>query len=247
MIKRSGSACICPPESVWLIGAFLLVKGERFMFTGIIQEVGRIEALEARGGGQRLVVNAGQLAAKVAIGDSLAIDGVCLTAEEIAGQRVTVYATPESMKRTTLRDIRPGRRVNLEQPLRAGEQIGGHFVQGHVDDVSVLREIMRNSEESWELRIALPENLTPLLVEKGSIAVDGISLTIAAVAESEFRVAVIPHTMKVTTLGEKRAGDKVNLEGDILAKQINQFLLRYARTTGSGVTWELLENAGFTE
>jgi riboflavin synthase len=245
-LNRAGQL-IFSPKAFDASGLFLLSGNERPMFTGIIQEVGRVDSLETRGGGRRLIIDAGRLAAKVAVGDSLAIDGVCLTAENIEGQRVKVYASPESLQRTTLGDFRPGRRVNLEQPLRAGEQIGGHFVQGHVDDVGVLRECRRNSEESWELRISLPERLRPLLVEKGSIAIDGISLTIAAVDDSEFRVVVIPQTMKATTLTEKRSGDRMNLEGDILAKQIQQFLSRYARPSSGGVTWDLLEQAGFTE
>jgi riboflavin synthase len=189
------------------------------VFTGIVLAMGRIEALEPRAGGVRLSVDAGALAAQVRVGDSVALDGCCLTAVGGAGGRLLFDAIPETLRRTTLGARRPGDPVNLELPLRATDRMGGHFVQGHVDAVT---EVVDRREEGDDvvLTFRLPAALRGHVVEKGSVAIDGVSLTVAAADGETFSVALIPHTLAVTTLGRRARGDVVNLEGDVLAKYV---------------------------
>lgn len=177
------------------------------MFTGIVQERGRISSFE----GGRLVVESG---VRAAIGDSVAVNGVCLTVVEAPDGRLAFDVVHETLERT-----KPfGDEVNLETALRAGEPLGGHYVQGHVDGVGAVRSV---GDPVW---IDTPPELLRYVVEKGSIAVDGVSLTVAAVDGSGFAVALVPHTLEVTTLGRLAAGDHVNLEVDILAKYIERLL-----------------------
>ena len=181
--------------------------------------MGRIAAKEPREGGVRFWVEAGPLAAEVARGDSVAVDGCCLTAVGREGGRLAFDAVPETLRRTTLGDRGEGDAVNLELPLRAADRMGGHFVQGHVDAVTTLLD--RSAEgDDVVFRFATPEALRGHVVEKGSVALDGVSLTVAAVEGDRFSVALIPHTLKVTTLGGRKAGDRVNVEGDVLAKYV---------------------------
>lgn len=210
------------------------------MFTGLIEEIGTVRSL-ARGTVGRLVVASEKVAAGVEIGDSVSVSGACLTVTSISSGEIAFDAVPETLSRTTLGDLRPGDKVNLESSLRAGEPIGGHFVQGHVDGVGTV-ESSRSLGESRVIRIGAPGEVLRYVVEKGSIALDGISLTVASCDKSGFSIAVIPHTLEATTLGMKRPGDKVNLEADILGKYVEKMLGRM----GSGrVTEELLRDAGF--
>lgn len=210
------------------------------MFTGLIEEIGTVRSL-TRGTVGRLVVASGKIAGEVAIGDSVAVNGACLTVTSISGGEIAFDAVPETLSRTTMGDLRPGDKVNLESSLRAGAPIGGHFVQGHVDGVGVV-ESSRTLGESQVIRIGAPGEVLRYVVEKGSIAVDGISLTVASCDRSGLTIAVIPHTLKATTLDAKRAGDKVNLEADILGKYVEKLLGRL----GPGrVTEETLRDAGF--
>lgn len=191
------------------------------MFTGLVQAMGTIVAQEAReGGGLRLRIRAGELAREAAIGDSVAVNGCCLTVVESPGEELAFDVIPESLDRTSLgsRDT-----VNLELPLRPTDRLGGHFVQGHVDGVAELLE-RRADGDDVVMRFSLPEALRGQIVEKGSIAVDGVSLTVAAVDDRSFSVALIPHTLEVTTLGALALGERVNLEGDILAKYVASLL-----------------------
>ena len=196
------------------------------MFTGLIQERGRIlgEPLPSGLGGVRLAIALSpRLAAELGAGASLAVAGVCLTVVEKSEAAVTVELAPETLARTTLGGLRSGAAVNLEPPLRAGDPLGGHLVQGHVDGTAAV-VTRRDLAEHRVLAFSLPEALSPYLVEKGSVSVDGVSLTVAALAPDRFEVALLPHTLAVTTLGALVPGDPVNLEVDVLAKYVQRML-----------------------
>ena len=172
------------------------------------------------------------------IGDSVAVNGACLTVVERRADTIAFQAGPETLLRTNLGDLKAGERVNLERALRVGDKLGGHFVQGHVDGLGRIAERLRQGD--WELVwFACPADLTRQMVPKGSVAVDGISLTIVDVTADRFSVALIPHTLAQTTLGFKQSGASVNLETDLLAKYVWKCL------HGGGVTPETLRNAGF--
>jgi riboflavin synthase len=185
------------------------------MFTGIVEERGRVRALE----GGRLVVECRAVLGDTAVGDSVAVNGVCLTVVEAAPDSLSFDLAPETLSRTTLSRVRPGDPVNLERPLTLASRLGGHLVQGHVDGVGTVRSFAGNGDGA-RLGIEVPEGLRPYLVEKGSVAVDGVSLTVASADGEGFEVALVPHTLEATTLGERRPGDPVNLEADVLAKYV---------------------------
>ena len=189
------------------------------VFTGLVQDLGTIRKLEPRGEAMRLVVEAPGPASEAKLGDSVAVNGCCLTVVEIEGERLGFDVIPESLERTNLGATVVGGRVNLELPLRPTDRLGGHFVQGHVDAVGRLVD---RKAEGGDVRFhfSLPESLAGQVVEKGSIAIDGVSMTVAGVEDGGFSVALIPHTLEVTTFGHLEVGDPVNLEGDILAKYV---------------------------
>lgn len=191
------------------------------MFTGIVREVGRVEAVEERGESVRLVVRAPETAAAAAVGDSVSLAGVCLTAVEIADGTVAFDAVPETLRRSTLGRLKTGGGVNVEPALRAGDPLGGHIVQGHVDDVGRIRRV-----DDEGIEVEATQDVLRYCVEKGSIAVEGVSLTIAGLAERSFTVALIPHTREVTTLGELAEGDDVNIEVDVVAKYVERLAAR---------------------
>jgi riboflavin synthase len=193
------------------------------MFTGIVRELGRVVVAEERGGGLALEIEARETAPSLSPGDSLAVDGVCLTAETLDGGRVTLHAVPETLSRSTLGRLREGDRVNLEPALRAGEPLGGHYVQGHVDAVGRIQSIEAEGE-GLRVFVAAPPEVLRYLVEKGSVAVDGVSLTVAELAEDAFAVALVPHTLERTTLSKLLPGREVNLEVDVLAKYVERLL-----------------------
>ena len=196
------------------------------MFTGLIQEQGQIlgDPRPSGQGGVRLDVGLGrELAAGLGIGASLAVSGVCLTVVERSPAAVVVELAPETLARTTLGRLRAGAAVNLEPALRAGDPLGGHMVQGHVDGTATV-VARRDLAEHRVLGFSLPAALAPYLVEKGSVSVDGVSLTVAALAPDRFEVALLPHTLAVTTLGALVPGDAVNLEVDVLAKYVHRML-----------------------
>jgi riboflavin synthase len=195
------------------------------MFTGIVEELGRIRSFEDRPGGRRLVVGCATVHRDASAGDSVAVSGVCLTAIEVTSGSLSFDLAPETVHRSTLGRLRPGDPVNLERPLTLATRLGGHLVQGHVDDVAEIRSVDRNGGGA-SMGIALPHPLRPYVVEKGSIAVDGVSLTVAAVEDEGFEVALIPHTLAGTTLGERGPGDEVNLEADVLAKYVENLVRR---------------------
>ena len=194
------------------------------MFTGIVREIGRVVAFE--GGvdeGAVVVVEAPETAPTVDIGGSVAIDGCCLTVEKIAGTRLRFHAVPETLLRTSLARLASGDAVNVEPALRAGEPLGGHYVQGHVDGVGTVRAVEPAGEGARIIVEAAPE-LLRYCVEKGSITVAGVSLTVVTVASDTFELALIPHTLAATTFGSLAAGRIVNLEVDVLAKYVERLL-----------------------
>jgi len=195
------------------------------MFTGIIRERGTIAGVEGAGGGVRLVVEAPETAASSTVGDSVSVNGVCLTAVDVADGRVAFDAVPETLGRTTLGAATAGTEVNVEPALRAGEPLGGHYVQGHVDGVGSVRTIAREGE-GLRVTIEAPRDLLRYCVVKGSVAVDGVSLTVAVLEDAAFAVALVPHTLEVTTLGTLAIGDRVNLEVDVLAKYVERLTQR---------------------
>jgi riboflavin synthase len=191
------------------------------VFTGIVRELGAVEGVEESATGIRLLVRAPETAAVTAVGGSVAVNGVCLTVVAADDGVLAFDAVPETLRRSSLGRLAPGARVNVEPALRAGEPLGGHFVQGHVDGVGRVR---RADAEGFEVEAG--EEILRYCVEKGSIAVEGVSLTIAALGEDSFTVALVPHTREVTTLGAVAEGDQVNLETDVLAKHVERLLER---------------------
>ena len=195
------------------------------MFTGIVREVGRVASVAGGELGVRLEVAASDTARGVAVGDSVSISGVCLTVVDVADGRMAFDAVPETLARSSLGGLEAGSRVNLEPALRAGEPLGGHYVQGHVDGVGVVRAVEAEGD-GRRISIDAPVELMRYVVEKGSVAVEGTSLTVASLDGRRFAVALIPHTLNATTLGSLAAGDRVNLEVDVLAKYVERLLAR---------------------
>ena len=193
------------------------------MFTGLIASLGTVERLAEGSTSCRLTVRAPQLLSGVKIGDSIAVNGVCLTVVHLRGDTFTADVMPETVRRTTLHLLQPGDRVNLEKALRPTDGLDGHIVQGHVEGVGTIQQIISEGN-ARVYRIQAPGELLRYIVEKGSIAVDGISLTVTETDDSGFGVSLIPHTAKMTTLGYKSAGDDVNLETDILARYVEKML-----------------------
>lgn len=196
------------------------------MFTGLVEKLGTIREVHPdEAGGRLLVVEEGSLARELVLGESVAVNGACLTVVRQDEVTFDFQAGPETLKRTNLGELRVGSRVNLERSLRVGDRLGGHFVQGHVDGVGSI--LSRTQEGEWEMVwFGCPEEMTRLMVEKGSIAVDGVSLTLVEVKADRFLIMLIPHTLSHTTLGFKVPGDLVNLEADMLAKHIQKLMQR---------------------
>jgi riboflavin synthase alpha subunit len=195
------------------------------VFTGIIRELGRVVELNGSDDGVRLTLDAPATAALTAEGDSVALDGVCLTAVSVAGGRIAFDAVPETLKRTTLARLTEGDHVNVEPALRAGDPLGGHYVQGHVDAVGRVRSV-DDEGDGARVWFDAPAGVLAYCVEKGSVTVDGVSLTVAALDGDGFAVALVPHTLEVTTLGALEPGDTVNLEADVLAKYVERLVRR---------------------
>ena len=213
------------------------------MFTGLVEAIGTIKSISRRGGGLRLAIDVGSdLAADSTIGDSVSVNGACLTVAAKSRNVLHFDVVPETAERTNLGLLTSGGKVNLELPLKLGDRLGGHIVQGHVDGIGVVEQI-RERADSVEMEISASPEALRYVVVKGSIAVDGVSLTVAEVGERSFRVALIPTTLKETTLGQRKRGDKVNIETDVLAKYVEK--LSGGKSAESGVTVEVLEESGF--
>ena len=193
------------------------------MFTGIIEELGAVVALVDLGDSVRLTLRGPVVVADASHGDSIAVNGVCLTVVEVDDTTFTADVMRETLDRSSLGALAPGSRVNLERPMRLDGRLGGHLVQGHVDGTGVIAA--REPSEHWEIvRVTLPADLARYVVHKGSITVDGVSLTVASVANDSFTVSLIPTTLALTTLGHKKIDDPVNLEVDVIAKYVERIL-----------------------
>jgi riboflavin synthase len=194
------------------------------VFTGIVRELGTVVSVDERAGGHAFVVVApNTVAPHTKIGDSVSINGCCLTAEAVDGDRISFHAVPETLARSTLGGLRADDRVNVEPAIRAGEPLGGHYVQGHVDAVGRIQSVEPEGE-GLRVFVEAPDDVLRYCVEKGSITVDGVSLTVAELAEDAFAVALVPHTLEATTLSELRPGQEVNLEVDVIAKYVDRLL-----------------------
>lgn len=215
------------------------------MFTGIIEEVGEVRSLRRQAESAILVVEARTVGAELKPGESIAVNGACLTITERKGDGFSCDLSPETLRRTTLGEARRGMAVNLERPLSLGSRLGGHFVQGHVDGIGRLVSRAPGGDGSI-VTVEFPAELARYLVHKGSVAIDGISLTIASMEGTAFSVAVIPFTLKMTNLGGLRIGSPVNLEVDILGKYVERFIqLGLAADRPSGLSAAYLEEQGF--
>ncbi len=215
------------------------------MFTGLIRELGTVRVLQPAGAGYEVTVEMPRTAPEVALGDSISINGVCLTATGVQGARVTMDAVPETIRASTLGERRPGDRVNVEPSLRVGDKMGGHWVLGHVDGTGRLVEQRRESNAVL-MTFTVPEDLMKFVVDKGSITIDGISLTVAAWTPESVTVSVIPATLRETTLGALRAGTAVNVEMDLIGKYVHRYLRGGPpEAAASGLTEERLRAYGF--
>lgn len=194
------------------------------MFTGIVSEMGRVVGCESTDRGRRLSVEAPRTTEDLATGDSVAVNGICLTAVRVAAPRFEVEAMAETLARSNLGGLGEGSPVNLERPLRMDGRLDGHIVQGHIDAAGVVTSV-RPEGRSRRVSISVPDGLERYLVQKGSVAVDGVALTVTAVGEGTFEVALIPHTLEVTTLRDLGVGDRANVEVDILAKYVERLLV----------------------
>ena len=197
------------------------------MFTGIIEEVGRVISLDNGHAGARLTIASPAVLSDAALGSSIAVNGTCLTATEISSDQWTADLAPETLERTNLSDLQSGDPVNLERPLRANSRLDGHFVLGHVDGIGTVESLASLGDDNWWLQIRVPSELARYIVSKGSLAVDGISLTVARVEDDLVNFTVIPHTYHHTALQARHPGSRVNLEVDILAKHLEK-LTSYA-------------------
>jgi riboflavin synthase len=201
------------------------------MFSGIVADMGTVEACERTMEAASLTIEASPAYGDVAIGESIAVNGVCLTVVSHRGQTFTLDVSPETLRATNLGELQPGERVNLERSLRLNDRIGGHLVSGHVDGVGMITD-KRPEANAWHLDVQAPKELMRYIVAKGSIALDGISLTVVACRSDGFQVTIIPHTAAVTTIGQKALGATVNLECDMLGKYVERAL--QARLEGEG-------------
>ena len=213
------------------------------MFTGIVEETGKIKSLYLQGTSGRLVVCAKKVLNGTKIGDSIAVNGVCLTVISLEKDGFTADVMAETVRRTNLGTMKIGEKVNLERAMEADGRFGGHIVAGHIDGTGTIAELRKEGNAVW-IKIQAEKEILDLIVEKGSICIDGISLTVAVAAADSFQVSVIPHTGEETTLLKKKVGDRVNLENDIVGKYIKKFLTLPEQTEKSpdgGLTMEFLQ------
>jgi len=219
------------------------------MFTGIIEGLGTISAIHPSGEGKRIAITADFPLKGAKIGDSIAINGACLTVVTLSGSRFEVDVSPETIDKTTLKNAKTGHRVNIERALSLSGRLDGHLVSGHIDGTGQVRDISKKSN-AIIIGFAVPESLLRYMIPKGSVAVDGVSLTINACDENGFEVSIIPHTAEITTIGMKKIGDQVNIETDMIGKYVEKFLTRLKdpenkKNNGKPVDMEFLLKTGF--
>ena len=195
------------------------------MFTGIVRELGTVVSAEDASAGRELVIRARETAPNAKVGDSVAVGGVCLTVAGLDGEKLAFHAVRETIARTTLGELEPGQHVNVEPALRAGDELGGHYVQGHVDGVGRIQSVEAEGE-GLRVFVEAPDDILRFCVEKGSVTLDGVSLTVAELAADAFAVALVPHTLAATTLSDLAPGQRVNLEADVLAKYVERLISR---------------------
>ena len=212
------------------------------MFTGIVEEVGTVRSIRPGAASFVVDVAASTVTDDAAVGDSILTDGVCLTITALRRDGFTADAMPETVRRTTLSERRPGDRLNLERAMTLSSRLGGHLVSGHIDGVGTVTSVTPE-DNALVVELEAPEAVTRVTVDQGSVAVDGVSLTVVSIAGDRLRVSLIPHTAAITTLGRLRAGSRVNLEADLIAKYVFAFVS--GRKPTDGLTWEKLAEAGF--
>ena len=215
------------------------------MFTGIIEEIGNIVSIKVNGDSRKLFIKADKILEDVHRGDSIAVNGICLTVTEFSDSEFSVDVMHETMKRTSLNKLKTNSKVNLERAMAANGRFGGHIVAGHVDGTGKITEIRRDDNAVWYTIQASPQ-IMKYIVTKGSVTVDGISLTVAKVSETDFSISAIPHTVKITVLGERKEGDIVNLETDIIGKYVEKLITPVKeQPTKSNITRDFLNKYGF--
>lgn len=215
------------------------------MFTGLIEDLGTVRSLQTGGGSGRIAIATALPMNEIALGDSIAVNGVCLTVVEFGGGQFSADVSAESLSRTVLGELRAGQRVNLERALRLSDRLGGHLVSGHVDGLGVVTERYQD-RNAVRFTIEVAPALQRYLVEKGSVAIDGISLTVNSVVGQQFSVAVIPHSLAKTTLQERRVGSRVNIETDLLGKYVERLLRPSAERGDEGpLSLDMLAKHGF--
>lgn len=212
------------------------------MFTGIIEEIGTVKFIRKGSRSSNIIISAAKILEDIKVGDSINTDGVCLTVTSFTGEHFTSDIMPESMDRSSFRTLHPGSRVNLERAVRLNDRLGGHLVSGHIDDTGSIIQIRRDENAVW-LTISAQKKWMKYIVEKGSVAIDGISLTVASVAPDSFNVSIIPHTQSGTSLLFKTTGDMVNIEYDIIAKYIEK--LAYENKGKGNLDMNFLAEQGF--
>jgi riboflavin synthase len=213
------------------------------MFTGIIEHLGKVTQIKKQADSAVIVVDIAQMSKDVNSGDSIAINGACLTVTHIKGSEVSFDVSTETLSKTTIGELKTSDRVNVESSLRIGDKLGGHFVTGHVDGVGVINR-KESDTGQCTMWFSVSKELANMMIKKGSVAVDGISLTIVDLEEKSFSVALIPYTLEETSLGFKKVGQKVNIETDMLGKWVKRILVTDDKTV-SGITEEMLKEKGF--
>ncbi|MGM0839704.1 MAG: riboflavin synthase [Bacillota bacterium] len=218
------------------------------MFTGIIEEIGSIERMKKSSSSMELTITAGRVLEDVQIGDSISVNGVCLTVTSFSSRQFQVDVMPETFEGTTLRNLSHGSKVNLERAMAANGRFGGHFVNGHVDGIGTIVRIEK-VENAWYMDISIPENQSHLFIMKGSVAIDGTSLTVFGVKSNVITISLIPQTRGDTVLGEKKVGDRVNIECDVMAKYFHRFYeaKEQSKSTSSRMSYEFLSQNGFAD
>lgn len=214
------------------------------MFTGIVEEIGVVRDIRHGSRSVVLEIEAGKISEDIHLGDSIAVNGVCLTASAISGDGFSADVMPETLHRSSLASLKKGSHINLERAIAANGRFGGHIVSGHIDGTGTIKEIRRDDNAVW-YEIETDSRLLRYIVEKGSIAIDGISLTVAKVSVRGFSISAIPHTVSVTILGEKTKGSIVNLETDIIGKYVEKMLSSSAVPEKNGISREFLAKYGF--